>query len=140
MQGLQVWHANQGFFEFLQGKTREAIHKREVSEIAGVQQPEERIRQERVIVHVISAADAVVCERTVVAHHFNASMAPAAMMCPSASNSSALHAHLISFHEASVASVFILVLWIPRANDHGHVVVENSVGHHVESEECMPPP
>lgn len=133
-------HANQSFLEFLTSKTGHAIHKWEVGQVAGIQQPEKCIRQEGVVVDIVSAPDTVVCKRTVVAHHFHARVTPAAVVCPSASNSLALHTHLVSFHEASVTGVFVLALWIPGADEDGHIVVENSVCHHVEGEKCMPPP
>ena len=140
MENAQVWHAHQSFFEFLNSKARHAICKWEVGKVTSVQQPEECITQEGVIVHVVSTPDAVVCEGTVVTHHFNACMTPTAVMCTSTSNTPALYTHLVSFNEASVTGEFILALWIPRANEDGHVVVENSVSHHVEGEKRMPPP
>ena len=78
--------------------------------------------------------------KLVVAHHFHAGVTPAAVMRSSASNSLALHTGLESFHEASVASVFLLGLWISGVSEDGHVIVENSVCHHVEGEKRMPPP
>lgn len=133
----QVRH---GFFDFMGGKGREAIFKREVGKITCIHQPKECVTKEGVIVNVISAPDAIVCERTVVAHHLYACMAPAAVMGASASDPPTLDTHLVSFDEVSVANELILVLWISRTREHGHVVVENSVGHHVVGEEDVKPP
>lgn len=133
-------HAKESLFEFLCCKARHAICKREIGKVAGIRQPEECIRQEDVIVDVVSTPDAVVSEWAMVAHHFNACVTPAAVVGSSISNSPALHTHLVSLYEASVTGVLILALWISRASEDGHVVVENSVAHHVESEKYMPPP
>ena len=73
-------------------------------------------------------------------HHLYACMAPAAVMGASASDPLALDTHLVSFDEMSVANELILVLWISRTREHGHVVVEYSVGHHVVGEEDVKPP
>jgi len=129
-----------GVFDFLHSKKREAIHEGKVGEIACIHQPEKRITQESIIVNVISSPDAVVCERAMVAHHLYTCMAPAAMVRPSASNTLALYTNPITFHVKSVSNELILMLWISRAGEDGHIVVKNSVGHHVVGDEDVNPP
>lgn len=133
-------HAKQSLSEFLQSISRETIRKRKVGKVTCIRQTKERICQERVIVDVIPAADAVVSERTMVTHHLDASVTPAAVMSSSISNPSTLDTNLVAFHETSVSSVGVLVLRIPRANEDGHVVIENSISHHVTCEKGVPPP
>lgn len=133
-------HANQRLFEFLQSISGKTIRKRKISKVTCIRQTKERICQEGVIVDIIPTADTVVGERTMMTHHLDASVAPAAVMCSCVSNPSTLDANLEAFHETSVLGVGILMLWIPWANEDGHVVIENRVSHHVAREESVPPP
>lgn len=70
-----------------------------------------------------------------VTHHFHTRMAPATVVCSCISYTLTFDTHLIRFHEKSVSGELIMALWISRAREDGHVVVENSVRHHVVGDE-----
>lgn len=74
------------------------------------------------------------------AHHFHTRMAPATVVCSCISYTLTFDTHLIRFHEKSVSGELIMALWISRAREDGHIVVKNSVRHHVVGDEDVYPP
>lgn len=134
----EIWVLKQG------GKLIGTYHvitrsKREISKIGGICHAKEGITQECIIIYIVLYAHAVVCERTVMAHHFDTGVTPAAMVGSEVSNLSTLDTYFITFDEASFLGEFFLGLWVSWLDINSAEIVKNDNAEYIDHEDDVSP-